>query len=109
MESFPQVRDEIVELARAYLARSLAVATGRANASNTAFAVTLEEAARVVAPPTTPPSVPAELAARITTAQRALTAALAAPVEPLLARLARVCWLTELDVVIVAILLAPEL
>src|SRR6478672_10715071 len=72
-----------------------------------AFGPSSEEIAVALAG-VTPVEHPAETAA-VAAAQTALTRALAEKPEPLLARLARVLALGELDVAIVCVLLAPEL
>ena len=97
-------RRAMIELARAYLGRFLAT---QAITKDSAFAVTAEQATRATEAVSEPDDFPE--AERIATAARELRVALASPVEPRLARLARVCGLDWLDVRIVAVLLAPEL
>jgi hypothetical protein len=97
------------ELARAYLSRYLAVyAQRRRRAGSNPFGPTPEEIAIALGgqvPLDHDPARDHEVAA----ARDRLHHALAAEPEPLLARLVRVFALSELDLVIVCLLLAPEL
>jgi ATPase family associated with various cellular activities (AAA)/Winged helix domain, variant len=100
-----------IDLARAYLARFLvAHADRKRHAGNSAFGPSSDEVARTLAH-TANGDVTAQLAAekaRVDEAVAAFRAAIAR--EPTgLARLRRVFSLSELDIQIVAVLLAPEL
>src|SRR5262245_47113037 len=100
-----------IDLARAYLARFLVVhAERKRHAGNSAFGPSSDEVARTLAHDANG-DVTAQLAteqSRVDDALAAFRAAIAR--EPSgLARLRRVFSLSELDVQIVAVLLAPEL
>jgi ATP-dependent 26S proteasome regulatory subunit len=99
-----------VDLARAYLSRYLAVHAQRRRLGRaTAFGPSSEEIAIALR---TADAVHDDVSVedrRVVDTRRALTAALAATPEPLLARLARVFSLTSLDVDVVCFLLAPEI
>ena len=98
-----------VGLARAYVARYLAAyAQRRRSSPGSQFGPTSEEIAIALGgqlPPADDPAKHHEVAAALA----ALKQAIAARPEPLLARLVRVFMLSELDLAIVAVLLAPEL
>ncbi|HEU0033692.1 MAG TPA: AAA family ATPase [Kofleriaceae bacterium] len=104
MEGDEDPRTAMIELARAYLARLLAL---RPISAETALAVSSDEARRASEPARAADEFPE--AERIAEAARRLRADLEAIPESRLARLARVCGLDWLDVRIVAVLLAPEL
>ncbi|HMG20730.1 MAG TPA: AAA family ATPase, partial [Kofleriaceae bacterium] len=97
------------ELARAYLARFLAVYAQRRRLSGgTSFGPTSEEVAVALGgrvPLEHDPAKDQEVAAALARLKQAL----AERPEPLLARLVRVFTLSELDLAIVCVLLAPEL
>ncbi|HET7502316.1 MAG TPA: AAA family ATPase [Kofleriaceae bacterium] len=98
-----------IALARAYLSRFLAVyAQRRRLSSGSSFGPTSEEVAIALGghvPLEHDPAKDEEVAA----AQAQLRQLLAARPEPLLARLVRVFTLSDLDLAIVCVLLAPEL
>src|SRR5215470_634919 len=99
-----------IDLARAYLARFLVVhADRKRHAGNSAFGPSSDEVARTLAH-TANGDVTAQLAAQKTRVDEALVAFRAEVArEPTgLARLRRVFSLSELDIQIVAVLLAPE-
>jgi hypothetical protein len=96
-------------LARAYLARYLsACAPQRRHNADSSFGPTAEEIQLALGEPAAIEHDPARDQA-VAAAQADLKQALAARPEPLLARVARVFALTELDLAIVCVLLAPEL
>jgi len=96
-------------LARAYLARFLAVYSQRKRLTATSsYGPTSEEVAIALGEQVALPSEPAHDHA-VASAHAALARALAVRPEPLLARLVRVFTLSELDAAIVCVLLAPEL
>ncbi len=99
-----------VNYARALLARFIATQVSRGKLSGrSAFGVGSEEIqATLAVTPAEVPDLPAELE-RVTAAKAALDEALESEDEPLLARLQRVFALNDLDMSIVALLLAPEL
>ena len=99
----------MVELARAYLGRSLALRGNVTQASG--FTVTAADAELAVHPPgiDASPEQLVQAGERITSARGVLNEALTASPEPRLARLVRVCSLGRLDIAIVCVLLAPEL
>jgi SpoVK/Ycf46/Vps4 family AAA+-type ATPase len=98
-----------IALARAYLSRFLTVyAQRRRLSSSSAFGPSSEEVAIALGghvPLDHDPGKDNEVAAALAALKQALTAR----PEPLLARLARVFTLSELDLSIVCVLLAPEL
>jgi hypothetical protein len=98
-----------VGLARAYVSRFLTVHGQRRRASpGSQFGPSSEEIAIALGgqlPPAGDPAKDLELAAALTRLRQAL----AARPEPLLARLVRVFGLSELDLSIVCVLVAPEL
>jgi SpoVK/Ycf46/Vps4 family AAA+-type ATPase len=98
-----------VALARAYVSRYL-VAFARRKQSGTAsqFGPTAEEIAIALGGPLPPDRDPAK-DNEVTAAMARLKQELVARPEPLLARLVRVFLLSELDLAIVCVLLAPEL
>ena len=99
------------EVARACLARYLAIQASRRPPSETSSFAVSEEEAELAAKPSRfspPEDFPLE-GERIGAAAAALDEALAAAPEPRLARLQRVCQLGHLDLLIVCVLLAPEL
>ncbi|HEY4239634.1 MAG TPA: AAA family ATPase [Kofleriaceae bacterium] len=110
---------EVGDLARAYVARYLAMrAHKRPVSSGSAFGPNVDEITRTLAEgtPRVPEIVPeapsAEVAAadaKLATAAAAFEHALAQKPEPRLARLIRVFGLQPLDAVIIALLFAPEL
>ena len=98
-------------MARACLARYLAIQASRRTPSETSGFAVSEEEAELAAKPSRfspPEDFPLE-GERIGAAAAALDEALAAAPEPRLARLQRVCQLGHLDLLIVCVLLAPEL
>jgi len=98
-----------VALARAYVARYLAAYAGRRRASLTGqLALTSEEVELALGGP---PALRDDLERThgVNAALAALVQALATRPEPLLARLVRVFTLSETDLAIVSLLLAPEL
>jgi DNA polymerase III delta prime subunit len=106
-----RIRREMGEVARACLARYLAIrASRRGPGATTAFAVSEEEAELAARPASfvPPEELPLE-GERIGAASEALEEALGATPEPRLARLQRVCQLGQLDLRILCVLLAPEL
>ena len=98
-----------VDLARAYLSRFLAVyAQRRQRSTGSSFGPTAEEVAIALGgrvPLAHDPTKDQEVAAALALLKQQL----AARPEPLLARLVRVFMLSELDLAIVSVLLAPEL
>src|SRR5258706_462746 len=97
-----------ISLARAYLSRFLAVhAQRRRRSPGSAFGPTSEEVASALGgqPPLDHDPVKD---AGVAEALAAVKQAIAARPEPLLARLVRVFTLSELDLSIVCVLLAPE-
>jgi len=101
----------MVELARAYLARFLEIQGSRRRfGEGTPYGVSDSEAEAAALPGamSTPDEFPVE-DERIGEAAVVLARAVAALPEPRLARLARTCSLGQLDLHVVAILLAPEL
>jgi ATP-dependent 26S proteasome regulatory subunit len=105
------VSEVSAELLRAYLARFLVIhAEQRRLSATSAFGPSSEEVAVALAGAGEPH--PAQLAlheTRVAAARAAVDAVLASEPEPRLARLTRVLGLEPLDVVIVALLFAPEL
>jgi hypothetical protein len=101
-----------VSVARAYLSRFLAVhAARRTTSTSSAYGPSADEIARTLRGEVIDPT-PATMAAQdalVATASAALQAALRATPEPLFARLVRVFSLTELDLAILCVLVAPEL
>src|SRR5688572_10377919 len=96
-------RRAMIELARAYLRRFLAI---QPITKDSAITVSREEAVRASLPHDED-STDFPEAERIAEAARELRTQLAATPEPRLARLARVCSLDWMDIRIVAVLLAP--
>ncbi len=97
----------MVDLARAYLSRFLAVqASRRPITEASALAVSPEEARRATEPPVVGEAPDLE---RIAEAARRVKAAVEGAGDERLGRLARVCSLDWLDLQIVTVLLAPEL
>jgi DNA polymerase III delta prime subunit len=106
-----RIRREMGEVARACLARYLAIRTSRRSGSATSpFAVSEQEAELAARPAhfAPPEELPIETE-RIGEATEALEQTLGATPEPRLARLMRVCQLGQLDMRILCVLLAPEL
>jgi SpoVK/Ycf46/Vps4 family AAA+-type ATPase len=100
-----------VDFARAVFARFLAIHAKRGKLTGrSGFGVSGEEIAATLGTPVELPmgSLDAE-DARLSAATQALRAAVTATPEPLLGRLVRVFSLTPMDLMIVALLLAPEL
>jgi hypothetical protein len=104
----------MVEVARACLARWLALRGRRPVADVTALAVSEAEASAAALPAGLREAEGGDDAAaaaseRVGAAVAALAASLGGTPEPRLARLMRVCQLGQLDMMIVCVLLAPEL
>jgi SpoVK/Ycf46/Vps4 family AAA+-type ATPase len=98
-----------VALARAYVSRYLAAYAGRRRQSpGSQFGPSAEEVAIALGGDRAPSDDP-ERTREVAAALARLRQALAAKPEPLLARLARVFTLSETDLAIVSVLVAPEL
>ncbi|MBA3818631.1 MAG: AAA family ATPase [Deltaproteobacteria bacterium] len=113
-----RLRRELLELARACLARYLTTRPARrATTPASAFAVSEAEAEAAVRPVTGPDAADAEgtvahharAGERVDDALAAVMASTNDPREPRLGRLVRVCSLASLDVQVIAVLLAPEI